>query len=273
MLSSSDTSTSRLLVTVKAYPNPSTTYGETVCVAGVTVDDPRGPQWQRLYPLQFRDMESEKQFRKWDIITVTTTMPRSDHRPESRCPLPDTIERIRHIESDRAGWAERRLLLEPVTADSMCEVRRRERSDRTSLAAIRPADISDIRIELNEEAGRVHTSVAGQLSFARPDKRLLDILPYRFKFMYRCSDPRCNGHAQTIVDWELGQFFRRQLQAGVSVRDAGDRTRDRWMEVVCGPTRDPLFFVGNQSKHPTSFLVLGVFWPPRQQPKEQLALF
>jgi hypothetical protein len=106
----------RLLVAVKAYPNPSITYGETVCVAGVTVDDPLGARWRRLYPLQYRDMESERQFRKWDVISLSTTPTRSDRRPESRRPLPDTIEIVRHIGTNAAGWAERLRLLENTSS-------------------------------------------------------------------------------------------------------------------------------------------------------------
>jgi hypothetical protein len=34
--------------------------------------------------------------------------------------------------------------------------------------------------------------------------------------------------------------------------------------------RDTAFFVGNQHQHPTAFMVLGVWWPPKQP--EQLAL-
>ena len=41
--------TAEVMITVKTYPNPSETYGETVCVAGVRLD--RGaPEWIRLYP-------------------------------------------------------------------------------------------------------------------------------------------------------------------------------------------------------------------------------
>ena len=31
-------------------------------------------------------------------------------------------------------------------------------------------------------------------------------------------------------------------------------------------------FVGNQEEHPTSFLVLGVFWPPNAEYQPRLAL-
>lgn len=37
------------MITLKTYPNPSETYGETVCVAGVRLDRGR-PEWIRLYP-------------------------------------------------------------------------------------------------------------------------------------------------------------------------------------------------------------------------------
>jgi hypothetical protein len=41
----------RLLVVVKTYPNPSHSYGETVCCAGVDLATGR---WVRMYPITFR---------------------------------------------------------------------------------------------------------------------------------------------------------------------------------------------------------------------------
>ena len=48
----------RVMITVKAAPNPSEKYGETVCVAGVSVD-PSHPGWIRLYPINFRYLEQD----------------------------------------------------------------------------------------------------------------------------------------------------------------------------------------------------------------------
>ncbi|MGI8879681.1 MAG: hypothetical protein ACR2KJ_04055 [Jatrophihabitans sp.] len=39
----------QVLVTVKAYPQPSRTSGETVCVAGMRTDT-EVPTWIRIYP-------------------------------------------------------------------------------------------------------------------------------------------------------------------------------------------------------------------------------
>jgi hypothetical protein len=49
----------RILPVVKTYPNPSTKYGETVCVAGV---DLATREWVRVYPVTFRQLP-DTQFR------------------------------------------------------------------------------------------------------------------------------------------------------------------------------------------------------------------
>lgn len=41
----------KILITVKAYPNPSKTYEETVCVAGIDIDTGK---WVRLYPIKYK---------------------------------------------------------------------------------------------------------------------------------------------------------------------------------------------------------------------------
>lgn len=55
----------RVLITVKAAPNPSAAYGETVCVAGIRLDLD-APGWLRLYPINFRDMDAGVQFSKYE---------------------------------------------------------------------------------------------------------------------------------------------------------------------------------------------------------------
>ncbi|MDP6381017.1 MAG: hypothetical protein QF662_06700, partial [Phycisphaerae bacterium] len=40
---------------------------------------------------------------------------------------------------------------------------------------------------------------------------------------------------------------------------------------IFSPKREPYLYVGNQLKHPRSFIILGIFWPPAQ--KHQPSLF
>jgi hypothetical protein len=41
------------------------------------------------------------------------------------------------------------------------------------------------------------------------------------------------------------------------------KIKDKWFGKMCSARRDTAFFVGNQFRNPDGFLVLGVFWPPR----------
>ena len=72
----------RALITVKAAPNPSERYGKTVCVAGLRLD-PEHAGWVRLYPINFRELESDSRFRKYDVVSVTARPSPGDPRAES----------------------------------------------------------------------------------------------------------------------------------------------------------------------------------------------
>ena len=76
-----------------------------------------------------------------------------------------------------------------------------------------------------------------------------------------------------IVDWELGMLFRRMQQECSTIEEALAKVRQKWFGDLCGPDKDTHFFVGNMGAHPTSFLILGVFWPPVQQESPQMSLF
>lgn len=85
----------RILVTVKAAPNPSAKYGETVCVAGLRVDLLR-TTWVRLYPINFRYLDSDEAFKKYDIISVDAKPARQDPRRESWKPI-GRIRKEKHM--------------------------------------------------------------------------------------------------------------------------------------------------------------------------------
>lgn len=69
-----------VLVTVKASPQPSEKYGDTVCVAG-TLMDPDNPRWIRLYPVPFRYLDGDQQFNKYAVIHVRLHEATQDLRP------------------------------------------------------------------------------------------------------------------------------------------------------------------------------------------------
>lgn len=249
----------QLVVTVKAYPTASIKYGEVVCVAGIRTDRER-PEWIRLYPVDFRDLPLDQQFKKWSEIEIDVSSS-SDARPESRRPDTGSVEVLRVL-GTRDKWADRRSLVEPLLIESMCEARRLQQETGASLAAFRPHEVSDVIVEPEPEDWTPQQLASlSQLSLFAQDRRTLEKIPWRFKYRYRCGG-RCNGHEQTIIDWEIAQAWR-SWRRELGSQGAADAVRDKWLNELAGSTKDTVFFVGNQHQHPESFLVLGVYWPPK----------
>jgi len=101
----------RVLITVKAYPNPSKKYGETVCCAGV---DLAANQWIRLYPIPFRDLDDEQRFKKYNVIEVNCAKATDDHRPESYKVDAGSIKVIEWWDSTKDNWAKRKSAVLPL---------------------------------------------------------------------------------------------------------------------------------------------------------------
>jgi hypothetical protein len=143
----------------------------------------------------------------------------------------------------------------------MCEVLRRQEADGTSLAAFRPADVLDLVIDDDvDEWGEGKAGQASQPSLFFPTKDGLEQIPFRFRYRYRCSTPGCRTHFQSMIDWELAQSFRAWRER-YDEKTLLENLRTRFLDQMCGPTKDTIFFVGNQHQAPKAFLVLGVFWP------------
>jgi hypothetical protein len=270
--------TIELLPEVKAYPQLSRTYGEVSCIAGIQTA-PDGPRWIRLYPVPFRALGDAQQFAKYQPLRVRAEAHSGDRRPETRRPDRDSIELVGEALPTSRGWESRRRFVEPLMAESMCGIQRRQVEDGTSLAVFRPADVLDLVIEkrdVDRDKQALANAWAAQPSlFAGLDAdeqslqtEALELIPWTFKYKYRCSDTSCNGHEQTIVDWEIAELYRH-------VRDREnwrDLMRSKWIEELCAADRDSAFFVGNQHQHPVAFLVLGVWWPPRKPDQLRLAI-
>lgn len=252
-----------LLITVKAAPNPSEKYGETVCVAGLRTDKLK-PTWVRLYPINFRHLDGNEAFRKYDIISIEAKPARQDPRHESWRPIMERIRKLGYLK----GWRSRRPLLDPAVEDSMCRLNRgaRERADAQSLALVRPREVSALKVTAHrawtvEEQRKIeaHASQSDLLS----NRRMIPLQAPRFKaaYHYRCHERGCNGHQQHILDWELVALQRRLGgHSDAALRDALEST---FLTEMCATDRDVAFYVGNQAKRAHVFSVLGVYYPKR----------
>lgn len=255
---------------VKAYPALSRRYGEVSCIAGL---DMKTSEWIRLYPVPFRTLEDAQKFQKYQPIRARVQRPRDDRRPESWRVDAESIEVAGPALSSENEWAARKPIVEPAIGDSMCAVRKAQKEKGTSLQMFRPGEVSELIIEEVEpdpEKGKQAEDWAAQGSLLgsadlQLQRKALEQIPFRFLYRYLCGAEDCPGHRQSIVDWEIAALYR-------SVREKAnwrDLVRAKWLDQMCGTDKDTAFIVGNQHQYLDSFLILGVWWPPRS---DQLSL-
>ena len=72
--------TIEVLITVKAYPNPSKSQSEAACIVGIQRDG----GFVRLYPVPFRALDDQQRFKKYQWIRVRARKPKNDPRPASQ---------------------------------------------------------------------------------------------------------------------------------------------------------------------------------------------
>jgi len=252
----------RVLVTVKAYPNPSQSRGETVCVAGVRLDGPQR-SWIRLFPISFRALEHDDQFEKYRVLDLDVR-PAGDGRAESFHPSPSSIE-LHEFLSSSQGWKARWALLADLAGETTsCRLAANAAGGGPSLGMVKPLvdglDITPTPPFTAEQRRVVEEAAAPDLFSSQ--RSILEPAPFTLYYRYRCVEVGCRGHRQSSVDWEAGQLARKLLEQGRSESEIPSLLRTKFLDQMCGPDRDTYFYLGNLAKHPRSFMVLGVFWPP-----------
>ena len=268
----------RMLVAVKAQPViEQESREEAVCVAGIALEPPH--RWIRLFPLDFRGLPEDRRFKKYSLIEFAATKAKGDPRPESLTPDLDSIRVVGHLDTDRGSWRRRLYFLESVEAESMCALQRGLKDGGPTLGIFRVKSVSGVKVEaqsgkftLSQEAVLRQPSLLG----GRPGdlgRIPLKPLPVKFKYQYHCFDSECKGHAQTIVDWELGALYLRLLGKGRSPSQIENEVRRKLLDDLCTSDREIRFLVGTMLRHPTSFLVLGVASPKKDKVAQSETLF
>ncbi|MFC0108299.1 hypothetical protein [Kibdelosporangium aridum] len=249
---------------MKAAPNPSEKYGETVCVAGLSVDLTRRG-WVRLYPINFRELGVQESFRKYDVVTVDAVPARQDPRNESWRPIAGTLQVEHHLDP----WKPRRSWLDPYVEDSMCALNRNARTSASSqsLALVRPREVLGLEIAPHpgwtpDEQKKIK-AYESQLDLfeQKADRSPLEAPRYKGAYRYLCHAKECGTHRQGLLDWE---FVALQRKLGGYDDDAARRElTTRFFAQMCAQDREVAFYVGNQAKRAHVFSVLGVYYPKR----------
>ena len=250
--------TKTVLITIKAYPNPSKQHGETVCCAGIDMDTQR---WIRLYPIPFRDLDQSQKFKKYNIIKVKCYKS-TDKRVESYKVDSETIEILDFVNTNK-NWAHRKKLVLPTVSSSYCEILENTIQNR-SLGVFKPSNVSFTWKKSSIKDNAKREAPYAQLSFFDKSKKVIEQIPFSFYYEFKCSGlPECPGHELLIIDWELGQSYRSWRHLYKPQELLLEKIKERWFYHMCTDKYDTYFFVGNQRRFVNQFMVLGVFYPKK----------
>jgi hypothetical protein len=248
----------RVLITVRTYPVPAQKNIEVSCTAGVTSDG----NWIRLFPVPYRFLDYDKRFTKYQWIDVSVTRATQDPRPESHKVNVDTIKTGDQLSTDN-GWRQRKEILRPLVRNSMCQIRReRDDNDFPTLGLFKPGKIKRLLIEADnpEWTSQQLTNLDQTMLFNSNPTDKLEKIPHKFKYEFQCNDPECRGHTMTCTDWEMAESYRRWR----------DKYEEEWETAFRQKYEDEMiikldthFYVGTVHKHPTEWIIVGLFYPPR----------
>jgi hypothetical protein len=252
--------TKKVLVTVKAYPEESAKYKESVCTAGITDEG----EWIRLYPIPFEIFRGPKKFSKYDWIEVQCKPVSGEKlsRKESYKIRPDTIKVIDSSLNMRpTNWVERNKIILPLIDKSIEELQYKFELDRTSLGLIRPKEIYEFyKIqELNEEERQI--AKYAQITLDGMIRKQLEKIPYVFKYKFICDDNKCKGHNILCEDWELLEAWRKWQSRYKTEELLWSKIYEKFYDYFINKT-NLHFYMGTHSLFPT-WLIIGIYYPPK----------
>ena len=254
----------KLLITVMTYPHPSRGYQELVCTAGVTEDG----EWVRLYPINYRYRPSHQKFHKyqWVEVELAERGEENDQRKESRKPSLDSIRLLGERLDTKNNWEDRRQTIDKLPMHTVNELKVLYDEDKTSLGIVRPTRIHDLKIEeLNPDWKPDWQNVLNQFQLFGPQPKPLAKIPFKFSYVFECEDSG-KPHNAMIEDWELGVLYLKEVDRLGEEQSAAESVKNKFFDVLCAPDKDTQFFMGTVFPYNT-WIVLGVFWPPKIPPK------
>lgn len=262
----------KVLISVKTYPSLSTKYDELVCTAGFTEDG----KWIRFYPVPFRKLDYEGQYKKWQWIEVDLEKNTSDFRPESYKTLNfDSIKVLNKVSSSDNWYERKQKALSNVytNLDTLIDEAKNKEIG-TSLATLKPKKILDFVIENAEREwnkNKINLIMAKQEQISLFDteesKKIFEVVrkvPYKFSYKFTTED----NIERTIMieDWEIGQLYWNCFDKHKDEKVACAKVKQKYFDTFL-KKNDIYFFMGttlkfhNVGKNP--FIIIGVFYPPK----------
>ena len=253
----------KILILVKTYPHPSATYGELVCVAGITEQG----EWRRLYPIPFRDLPAFRQFNKYSWVNMDVARRTQDNRPESYQPDVDSVNLADRLDTqDR--WRDRRRFVENLKVSTVGELERERDSGGASLGVVMPSEVIDIEVKkVESEWSEQDVAKLNQLKLGTSVARELKKIPFEFRYVFRCKDDVQLRRA-LITDWELGMRYLNAVKSR-NPSAAAEEVREFYLNLMDDSKYDTRLFMG--TTYPwNKWVVIGLFYPKKLEQPELL---
>ena len=260
----------KVLIAVKTYPAISEKYKELACTAGFREDG----SWIRLYPIPFRLLDHDKQYKKYQWVEVDIARNKGDQRPESyRVLNTGAIKLLDEVGTERQ-WEDRRKLIlsNNKVYTNLKEIIDLAHANKISLVVFKPAEILEFVAE-DADPEWPQEKVNGILNDLKQgnlfedqnveDFKMVSKLPY--KFSYRFLDDTGKESTLMIEDWEIGQLYWNCLER-YGKYQAVEKVRQKYMDDFV-KTKDLHLFLGTTYLHHirkarNPFVIVGTFHPP-----------
>ena len=276
----------KILITVKSYPTLSKKYAELVCTAGVN----EAGQWRRIYPVQFRQLNSEEKYKKYQWIEVGLKKSTSDSRPETY-QVAGELELLNGPLSTSDFWRLRReAFIDKVKIyRDLDNLIKKAHGNKLSLAVFRPYkwlgfEVEEVEREWDQKKLAVLEAEKRQGNLFKDDETVaqefavVNKLPY--KFSYKFEDVKGKQSKLMIEDWEIGALYWNCLKnSNGDEKQAVKKVRQKyWNDFIENEEKDTLLILGTTLEHHNKkalnpFIIVGVIPLPRAPRAIQQRLF
>jgi len=252
--------TKKALIVVRTYPTPAKKGVEVSCTGAITEKG----EWLRLFPVPWRFLPHDQRFRKYQWVEITVAKA-SDPRPESYKLKADSIRILSEPLSTAKGWQARKAVVFPLRAHCLCCVqKKRDAEGYPTLGLFRPKVIEGLAINPESPTwtqGQLATLRQGHLFEKKPEKEL-EKIPFSFRYKFQCDEESCTGHTMICTDWEMGESLRKwKVEYG---NQWESKFRQKYEKEMI-EKHDTHFFVGTVHQHPATWIIVGLFYPPREE--------
>lgn len=216
-------------------------------------------------------MDYEKQYKKYQWIELEIKANRKDHRAESYNPVNiDEMVLGEVVGTDGGTWKRRKdIVLKNVYTEMdklICQTERKRRS----LAVFKPTEILDFSFKKENQNWdeKKKKAFEDQFKLFPEQKKIFEPLvklPYRFHYEFKDSVGKKS--CLSILDWEIGSLFLKQLKKKGSEKKALEDVKRKYCDDFL-QNKDLYFFLGTSKEHHFTarnpYMIIGVFYPKKE---------